>query len=254
MRGLRENSPLRFPPTMSEQATSRQAARYTTVLFDLDHTLLDSATSEALAFKATMFDAEIDGASVHFPAYDRINKELWADVEAGLIGPDEVRHKRFTRFIEERGLDANPVAMAERYVHHLGAEGDLYEGAIAMLDAVAEFATLALVTNGIGQVQRNRIDRLGLDRYFKTIVISADVGVSKPAPGIFEIAFSALGGPPKESALMVGDSLTSDVQGGTNFGIATCWYNPAQKPTADTADVTHEVTDLRQIVDIVTGT
>ena len=171
MRGLRESTPLRCPPTMPEQATSHQRVRYTTVLFDLDHTLLDSDTSEALAFSATMRDAEIDDASVHFPAYDRINRELWADVEAGLIGPDEVRHKRFTRFIEERGLDADPVAMAERYVQHLGAEGNLYDGAVAMLDALSEIATLALVTNGIGQVQRNRIDRLGLDRYFKTIVI-----------------------------------------------------------------------------------
>ncbi|MDA2979401.1 MAG: YjjG family noncanonical pyrimidine nucleotidase [Actinomycetota bacterium] len=239
---------------MPDQATSHRMARYTTVLFDLDHTLLDSDTSEALAFTATMLDAGIENPSIHFPAYDRINRELWAEVEAGWIGPDEVRHKRFTRFIKERNLDADAGAMADRFVQNLGANGDLYQGAAAMLGALGEIATLALVTNGIGQVQRDRIARLDLERYFKTIVISADIGVSKPATGIFEVAFAALGGPSKESALMVGDSLTSDIQGGTNFRIATCWYNPTGKTATNAAEATHEVTDLRQIVDIVTGT
>lgn len=220
---------------------------YTTVLFDLDHTLLDSDTSEAIAFEETMNEAGVENPADHFPAYHRINRELWADVEAGRIGPDEVRHKRFNRFVREREINADPVAMAERYVQSLGAEGALYEGAAAMLNAVGAYATLALVTNGIGRVQRARIARLDLERHFDAIVISAEVGVSKPATRIFEVVFAELGNPTKESVLMIGDSLTSDIQGGTNFGIATCWYNRKGVRRMNGIAPTYEISDLAEI-------
>ena len=86
--------------------------------------------------------------------------------------------------------------------------------------------SLALVTNGLSEVQRTRIERLDLGRYFDAVVISSEVGAAKPSTEIFDLAFELLGSPAKASALMVGDSLTSDIQGGINYGIATCWYNP----------------------------
>ena len=112
-----------------------------------------------------------------------------------------------------------------------------------VLDAlVAEPAvSLALVTNGLSEVQRARIDRLGLGRYFGVIAISSELGTAKPAPAIFEIALAGFGAPAKSSALMVGDSLTSDIQGGRNAGIATCWYNPQRRPGSRDGLVDHEI-------------
>lgn len=228
-----------------------------TVLFDLDHTLLDSHASEALAYSVTMAEAGVRDAEEHFAAYDRINKELWDEVEAGVIGPDDVRVRRFARLIEERGIDADSETMADRYVKGLGEFGELYDGADELLDRLAETVALALVTNGIGQVQRARIERLGIGPYFESIVISAEVGTAKPAPEIFDIAFDELGQPSRSTVLMVGDSLTSDIAGGVNYGIATCWYNPdrgtgpAPIPTASAPTFT--IDHLDQLDAIVSG-
>jgi 2-haloacid dehalogenase len=104
-----------------------------------------------------------------------------------------------------------------------------------------------LVTNGLGEVQRARIERLDLEPLFDAIVISGEVGTAKPGTKIFDIAFDALGWPARESALMIGDSLSSDIAGGANYGIATCWYNPSQRPAPPGSSVDHSITALGQL-------
>jgi HAD superfamily hydrolase (TIGR01549 family) len=133
----------------------------------------------------------------------------------------------------------------------LGANGELYPGAKQVLERIAPVAALGLVTNGLSAVQRARIDRLELAQYFQAIVISAEVGTSKPGTEIFDLAFDQLANPPKESALMVGDSLSSDIQGGVNYGIATCWYNPHQLIGHASDGVDHEIARLDQLLSLV---
>lgn len=225
---------------------------YTTILFDLDHTLLDSQASESRAFDATLREAGIDNPQEHFSEYTRINRSLWAAVERGEIAPTDLRVTRWERLVSKHELDADAQILAQRYVRGLGEEGDLYPGTVAVLDELSTRAALALVTNGLAEVQRRRIARLGLDRYFAPIVISGEVGVSKPAVEIFELAFRALGRPAKTRTLMVGDSLTSDIQGGINFGIDTCWYNP-RSATSTGPRSTHEIADLSELVEVVSN-
>jgi len=161
--------------------------------------------------------------------------------------PDDVRVRRFEEFAATVGLDADPDEMAAMFVWGLGAHGDLYDGARDLLDTLADRARLAMVTNGLSEVQRARVERLGLDRYFEAVVISSEVGVSKPRPEIFDIAFGLLGGPPKESALMIGDSLSSDIRGGRDYGIATCWFNQHGTTPGPDDTSTHEVRSLAEI-------
>ena len=203
---------------------------YETILFDLDHTLLDSDESERQAYAHTAAVAGLDDPDEHFATYVDINRAMWRSVELGDLQPSEVRHRRFEAFNAVVGLDADPVVMAEHFVWALGAYGDLYDGAEQVLAACASRASLGLVTNGLSDVQRSRLSRLGIAEYFDAIVISSEVGVTKPRPDIFEIAFGLLGGPDKRSAVMVGDSLTSDIAGGHAYGIDTCWYNPHGSP------------------------
>ena len=226
---------------------------YTTLLFDLDHTLFDTDLSEALAFDDTLRLAGIEEPHHHFAAYDEINRALWAAVERREVTPGHVRTARFEQLVAAAGLDADPVVMADAFVAGLGMHGDLYPGVRAVLDTLAAQASLALVTNGLSEVQRARIERLDLDRYFDAVVISSEVGSSKPSPEIFEIAFELLGSPARESVLMIGDSLTSDVQGGINSGIATCWYNPSHHDAGEPRRFTHEIDTLERLPDIVIG-
>ncbi|MCL1592730.1 MAG: YjjG family noncanonical pyrimidine nucleotidase [Actinomycetia bacterium] len=224
--------------------------QYTTLLFDLDHTLFDFDASEELAFASTLATAGIHSPNGHLETFASINVALWKDVERGIRTPNEVRTLRFEQFIDTMGLDADPHDMADHYVVGLGANGDLYDGARDILEELAPHATLALISNGIGEVQRARIERLDLDRYFGSVVISGEVGTAKPGTRIFELVFDDLGGPDKATALMIGDSLTSDMQGGINFGIDTCWYAPEGSLPPD-RDVTHQISSLDEIASIV---
>ncbi len=135
----------------------------------------------------------------------------------------------------------------------LGAKGGLYSEAREVLEQLTQQATLALITNGLSEVQRARIERLDIEQYFDAIVISAEIGASKPGREIFDATFRALGSPTKDTALMVGDSLTSDIRGGADYGIATCWYNPHGKAADPDAKVNHEITRLDQLPAIATS-
>lgn len=229
------------------------AVPYTALLLDLDHTLLDSDASERLAFDHALASAGVAAPGHYLPAYDGINRALWARVERGEIRAADVRTARFAQLIAATGIDASAEALADAFAGGLGAYGELYPGVRDVLDALVAEPTvsLALVTNGLSEVQRARIDRLGLGRYFDVIAISSELGTAKPAAAIFEIALAGLGAPARSSALMVGDSLTSDIQGGRNAGIATCWYNPQRRPGSPDGLVDHEITTLDALLAFV---
>ncbi len=224
--------------------------RYTTLLFDLDHTLLDSDESERQAYAHTMATIGLDDSGAHFDRYVTINREMWRCVEAGDIQPAHVRHRRFERFIAELDLDADANEMADAFVWGLAHYGDLYPGAREVLGTLSKTATLAVVTNGLTYVQRTRIDRLDLGAFFHTVTISEEVGATKPRQEIFDITFERLGEPDRSSALMIGDSLTSDIAGGRNYGIDTCWYNPHGTQRPDGTQIDHEIASLGELTDI----
>jgi len=226
--------------------------RYTTLLFDLDHTLFDFDTSETEAFTAALEGVGIEATNGYHELFISINKALWRRVEAGELTPDDVRVVRFERLFGEAGLEADAHQVAEDYLIGLGAYGDLYPGALDLLNELSEVASLALVSNGIGQVVRDKVKRLDLDRYFDAIVISGEVGIAKPHSGFFDVAFERLGHPDKATTLMVGDSLASDIRGGIDFGIDTCWYAPDTN-MVPTQVPTYRVGSLTEIPILVSG-
>jgi YjjG family noncanonical pyrimidine nucleotidase len=226
--------------------------QYTTLLFDLDHTLFDSDVAEAAAFDDTLQSAGADPTEDYYETFADINTDLWAKVEQGVLTPNEVRHLRFRLLIDATDLAADPVEMGDRYVWGLGNNGDLYPGAREVIESLTGTATLALITNGIGEVQRRRIERLAIDHYFDAVVISGEVGTAKPATEIFDIVFEQLRGPAKETALIIGDNLGSDIQGGINYGIDTCWFNPDARDS-NGMQITHEIDDLATLTAIISG-
>ena len=221
--------------------------QYSIFLIDLDHTLFDSDASESAALRLAMSIAGIAEADDYAADFRRINLGLWAIVEQGEMTPQQVRTLRFERLIQERGIDADPHAMSDAYVLGLGANGDLYSGVLDVLENLSRHASLSLLTIGLSEVQRTSVERTGIAGYFDSIVISAEVGVAKPHTRIFDIAFGQLGSPRKETALMVGDSLSSDIQGGTNYGVATCWYNPNRKVAGPGDNISHEIRGLDEL-------
>lgn len=236
---------------MSDGAWHTATRMYSTILLDLDHTLYDSDESERLAYAHTAATFGLADPDAHFATYVDINRAMWAAVERGELQPTEVRFRRFEQFNETVGLDADPVEMADAFVWGLGAHGELYPDAADVLSALASRASLGLITNGLSDVQRSRLSRLGIADYFDAIVVSSEVGVTKPRPEIFDVAFEQLGHPDKATTVMVGDSLTSDVAGGAGYGIATCWYNPHGKALAPDSAPTHQIGTLSELLTLV---
>jgi 2-haloacid dehalogenase len=224
---------------------------YETLLFDLDNTLFDASSCEPAAFEYALARGGVAEPAQHWATFTEINDALWAAVVRQEVTPNEVQARRFADLVEAVGLDSDPVLLADEYVVGMGAFGELYPAAREVLDQLSREMTLGLITNGLGAVVRARIDRLELEQYFDAIVISGEVGTSKPGTEIFELIFEALGQPIRQRSLMIGDSLSSDIAGAHNSGIAACWYNPSRKPQPDGTQIDHEIGSLRELVELV---
>lgn len=223
---------------------------YRTVLFDLDHTLIDSDRATTLAFDDALRSLDVEPTASLTSRFEAINAGLWDRVEAGEMTPNDVRATRFIQLFREAGIDLDSDVVGDRYVTGLGAHGELYPGVVDVLDQLAPSTTMGIVTNGIGEVQRARIERLSLDRWFDAFIISGEVGVSKPDPAIFDLAFEALGQPDRASTLMVGDSLRADMAGGAAAGIDTAWLKrDGQSPNG--VPITYEIESIANLITLV---
>lgn len=225
--------------------------KYDVILFDADDTLFDYGMAEGQAFMNVFaYFGLPTGAEEYAASYQTINRALWADLEAGRITSAALRVERFNRLFAAHQLDLNPEEFSEAYLRFLGEGTFLIQGAVELCEELAAFR-LAIITNGIKEVQLSRIKGSPLADTFEQIIISEEAGYQKPATGIFDYAFEKLGITDKRRVLIVGDSLTSDIQGGINYGIDTCWFNPLGKANGSGIMPTYEIRELAALLEIV---
>ncbi|MBW3620988.1 MAG: YjjG family noncanonical pyrimidine nucleotidase [Actinobacteria bacterium] len=223
--------------------------RYAWLLFDLDGTLLDYAAAEEAALRATLADGDLPPSDAIAADYQRINLGHWRAFERGETTPARIRLERWRDLLELHGHDTGAAAvLADRYVEHLAAGVDLVEGAADLLLELAATHRLAYITNGFSSVQRPRLAASGLAAHTDVVVVSDEVGVSKPHPEIFDVAFERMGSPAKDDVLLIGDSLTSDIAGGAGYGIDTCWFNPFGLELEHGIEPTYEIRTLAELV------
>lgn len=219
--------------------------QYKCLLFDLDDTLLDFKITEKFAFNKLMEQNNLPLTEDVFQRYCTINKAVWDDFEKHLLTADEVKYKRFELFCQAYALPLDAVVLGDQYLENLSQSYELIEGAIDLLDRLKSNYKLVLVTNGLSKVQNPRIHSSRMNEYFPLVFISEEVGCSKPSNEFFQHVFNHLGEITKEDILIIGDSMSSDMLGGRNFGIDTCWFNPNQQ--ARKFDVTFEITRLNEL-------
>ena len=221
---------------------------YRAILFDVDDTLLDFQTGNRNAVNRLMDELGYFDPN-RFDQYEAINLKCWEELEAGLLIQSQLKVARFVRFFDRYPVSGDPKRAAGRFVELLGQQSILLPNALETVRKIAERLPVAIVTNGITSIQRSRLALSPLREYVTEVVISEEVGLSKPRPGIFLAALDRLGVKPRD-ALMVGDGVNSDIRGANNAGIDACWYNPSGKVLPEGVHAEYEITDIRQCVEI----
>ena len=179
---------------------------------------------------------------------------MWSAFERGEITQKELRIRRFEYLLENLEMDAAAVDFSAHYLKGLAESGHLIPGARELLGDLSERGfLLAVVTNGLPDVQYRRMKKAGIDSFFEKIFISGEMGCQKPDRQFFDLTLAGLGSPDPRECLVIGDSLSSDIQGGINAEIATCWFNP--QGTSDTGGVKPDYTigSLEELLQILPG-
>lgn len=224
---------------------------YDIILFDIDDTLFDFTKSEQAAFYNVFAQYDLLNDLERFrQSYKEINKLLWKELEIGEIGIVELGSERFRRLFVEHELEIDAVVFNQDYLKYLEQQSHLVQGAEQVINAFSH-KRLATITNGYADVQTSRINNSPLKGKFEHLIISELTGFQKPQAEIFDYAFNKLQITDKSTVLIVGDSLTSDIQGGNNFGIDTCWFNPNYQENLTSIKPTYEINQLEGLIDII---
>lgn len=186
--------------------------KYRYLLVDNDNTLMDFNLSERKALTETLEACGLPADPETCEAYHHINDALWKALERGETTQKQLKVERFARLLQRLGrTDLDAADVARQYSEHLGSHADLLPGALALLEAVHGKMKIALVSNGVSAIQRGRLSRSPILPLLDAVIISEEIGVSKPDPRMIEAALSALGCEDKSQAVMLGDSLTADI-------------------------------------------
>lgn len=222
--------------------------KYKTILFDSDQTLLDFSRSEEHALRRSLDHFHIFCDDSVIETYRSCNRDAWLLFEQGKMRKDEIVRFRFEMFCRQYDLSIPPEQLNAYYMDRLCETGFVLDGTVDVLQAIYDRYTLYIVTNGVDRIQRARLNNAGITHFFKTVFTSEEIGAGKPSAAFFEKVFDRIPFS-KEQALLVGDSLTSDIRGGIAFGVDTCFVNWNGAPHND--HPTYEVRDLRELLKLL---
>ena len=218
------------------------------LLLDLDNTILDFTRAEYDALGKTLRAFGLEPTQTVRARYHQINVEHWERLERQELTREQVVVGRFEVLLREFGLQADAQAMSKAYEDNLAyGEHHYLPGAEEALLRLSQKHKLYLVTNGTAHVQRPKLKASGVGKYFRDVFISQDMGADKPSLEYFRACFARIPDFDRTCAMIVGDSLTSDIQGGNRAGIRTCWVNPAKKKGREDIPADYEIENLSQL-------
>ena len=217
------------------------------LLFDLDDTILDFRTAERTSIRRTFEAFSIPADEAVLRRYSEINVGCWQRLERGTMTREEVLVGRFELLFRELGIAASARAVQDHYEALLESGHYFVPGAPELLEELYPRYELYLISNGNLRTQEGRLKSAGISPFFKGIFISEVIGVNKPAKAIFDACFTAIPGFRREDALIVGDSLSSDILGGINAGVRTCWFNPDGMPLSGSVRPDYEIHALGEL-------
>ena len=225
---------------------------YKFLLFDLDHTLLDFDAAEDVALSQLLNEEGVEDIQAYKNYYVPMNKALWKDLELKKITKQELVNTRFAKMFAHFGIEKDGAYLAERYQFFLSKQGQIFPGVEDLLKKlIHQGFELYAATNGITFIQTGRLEQSGIAPFFKEIFISEQLHTQKPDAEFYEKIGSRIPNFDKKNALMIGDSLSADIQGGINAGIDTIWYNPHHLENKSLAQPTYEVDSYQTLLEIL---
>lgn len=228
-----------------------------TILWDIDGTLMNFLEAEKAAIRKCFEIFGIGECSDEMLSnYSQINKNYWEALERGEFTKPQILVKRFEDFFDKYCLDSkydnqfNPEKFNLEYQQRLGDTVCFYPNSMKILKTLEGKVLQCAVTNGTKVAQERKLLNSGIGKILDYVFISELVGVEKPNKEFFDRVFSKIGENRRESTIIIGDSLSSDILGGNNAGIKTCWYNPDKKSKNLEVRVDYEISDLIQVLNI----
>lgn len=221
--------------------------KYQVLLFDVDGTLLNFDAAEKEGIEGLLRHYGVPVTEEHAERYHVINKRYWEMLERGERTRDQILSERFEEYFCGFGVSVNGADADQMYRGYVNHNATLVDGAIELLKSLKGRYLLYIVTNGVAGTQYQRLKMSGLDQYFDGIFISEEAGAQKPQAEFFEYCFEKMGRTDTENMLIIGDSLTSDMRGGSNAGIDTMWYNPHGQENKTDVHVTYMAKTLEEI-------
>ena len=219
------------------------------IFFDLDDTLLDFHMAEKVALTKTLLHFDIEPKDEILERYSELNLSQWKLLEKGILTRDEVKVRRYQLLFKELGVNSLAREATEYYENLLGVGHYFVDGAEEVLRSLSDKYCLYIASNGNTKVQLSRMKSADIIKYFADIFISEEIGFDKPSSEFFNSCFSKIRNFSKEDAVIIGDSITSDINGGKGMGIKTIWYNPGRKESDVVAD--HEINNLLELIPLL---
>lgn len=217
------------------------------LFLDLDDTILDFHKAERIALSKTLRHFGMEPTEEVLRRYHEINKWHWEQLELGKLTRAEVLYKRFEALLTQLQVQADPAALQACYEKNLSIGHYFLPGAEEAMEQLHRNHRLFLASNGTASVQRGRMTSANLYRFFEQVFVSEQIGYHKPAREFFRCCFDRIPGFDPTRAVMVGDSLTSDIRGGIGAGIKTCWINPTHSPRRADICPDYELEALHQL-------
>ena len=204
--------------------------KYEWILFDADDTLFNYDAYAGLQVLFTRLG--VDFTVEDYEEYEALNQPLWVDYQNGTITSLDLQSKRFELWAERLNIPA--LNLNSDFMLVMADICVPLDGVRNLLDRLKGKAKLGIITNGFAEMQLPRLRQTGFENHFDLLVVSEEVGVAKPDKRIFEHALEKMGRPDPQNVLMVGDNPASDILGGINAGLDTCWLNVNNKPLVAT--------------------
>ncbi|MGT2768839.1 YjjG family noncanonical pyrimidine nucleotidase [Streptococcus ictaluri] len=225
---------------------------YQFLLFDLDHTLLDFDAAEDQALDALLNDYGVEDIQAYKAFYKPMNQALWKALEDKQISKKELVNSRFSRLLAHFGRNEDGIVLANRYQEHLKKQGQSYIGSNDLLARLKQSGyELYAATNGIASIQKERLQVSGLMPYFKAVFVSELSGFQKPDKAFFDWFAAQIPDYDSSKTLMIGDSLTADIQGGLNAGIDTVWFNHQHLSNQTTIQAKYEISSYQELLNLL---